>query len=125
MSWFSVFFARMNKLTYLFLGCAALASAGCSKKDDATPTTTQPKDYQVEYRVSSTTTTLSNVTLPATYSFTRNMKLGDSSLLLASIPGGTASSNITVTILLDGKQVKSETGTGVRAQAVPVWVIGE
>lgn len=65
--------------------------------------------------------------LPTSYSFKRTMKIGDSSLLLASIPsaGSTASSNITVSILLDGKEVKKETGTGVGAQTVPVWVIGQ
>lgn len=130
----------MKKLAYLLLTCAALASTSCSKNSEPAPTIT-PKDYQVEYRISSTsdlvadyvsytnatggTTTLSAVPLPATYSFTRNMKLGDSSTLLASVPGATAGSNVTVSILLDGKEVKKETGTGARAQAVPVWVIGQ
>lgn len=130
----------MKKLAYLLLSCAALATASCSKDNEPAPFV-GPKDYKVEYRVSSTnalvadyvsytnatggTTTLSNVALPATYTFTRNMKQGDSSTLLASIPGGTAASNITVSILLDGKEVKKETGTGVGAQAVPVWVIGQ
>lgn len=130
----------MKKLAYLLLSCAALASTSCSKDKDPTATIA-PKDYQVEYRVSSTsdlvadyvsytnatggTTTLNNVALPATYSFTRNMKQGDSSTILASVPGAIAGSNVTVSILLDGKEVKKETGTGVRAQAVPVWVIGQ
>jgi hypothetical protein len=130
----------MKKLAYLLLSCAALATASCSKdKGGATPTIT-PKDYQVEYRISSTsdlvadyvsytnetggTTTLNAVPLPASYSFKRNMKQGDSSTILASVPGATAGSNVTVSILLDGKEVKKETGTGVKAQAVPVWVIG-
>ncbi|MGI4734263.1 MAG: MmpS family transport accessory protein [Janthinobacterium lividum] len=133
----------MKRLTYLLLCCAALAAASCSKDNETSPSTfVQPKDYQVEYRVSSTsdpiakhisytnatggTTDLDNVPLPASYSFTRNMKQGDNSLLLANIPaGGTAASNITVSILLDGKEVKKETGTGTTAQAVPVWVIGQ
>lgn len=133
----------MKRLTYLLLSCAALAASSCSKDNETSPSTfVQPKDYQVEYRVSSTsdpiakhisytnatggTTDLDNVPLPASYSFTRNMKQGDSSLLLANIPaGGTAASNITVSILLDGKEVKKETGTGTAAQAVPVWVIGQ
>ena len=130
----------MKKLAYLLLSCAALATTSCSKENENSPTI-GPKDYKVEYRVSSTsdpvsdyvsytnatggTTTLNNVALPATYSFTRNMKRGDSSTILASIPGGTAASNITVSILLDGQEVKKETGNGVGAQAVPVWVIGQ
>jgi len=133
----------MKRLAYLLLSCATLVATSCSKDDTATPNNIQPKDYKVEYRVSSTTNAeadyisytnatggtsdLRNVPLPASYSFTRNMKIGDSSLLLASIPstGSTAASNITVSILLDGKEVKKETGTGVGAQAVPVWVIGQ
>ena len=133
----------MKRLIYLLLSCTALATASCSKDNETSPSTfVQPKDYQVEYRVSSTsdpiakhisytnatggTTDLDNVPLPASYSFTRTMKQGDSSLLLANIPaGGTAASNITVSILLDGKEVKKETGTGTTAQAVPVWVIGQ
>jgi hypothetical protein len=133
----------MKRLTYLLLSCATLAATSCSKNSEPAPTTfVGPKDYQVEYRVSSTsdvvakhvsytnatggTTDLDNVPLPASYSFKRNMKQGDSSLLLANIPaGGTAASNITVSILLDGKEVKKETGTGTSAQAVPVWVIGQ
>ncbi|MBC6992173.1 hypothetical protein [Hymenobacter sp. BT491] len=128
----------MKRLTYLLLSGLTLATAGCSK-DGATPTGT--KEYQVEYRISSTTahlsdyisydnesggtTTLSNVPLPATYRFKRTMKQGDHLSLLASLDGGTAASEITAAILLDGREVKKETGRGADAQAVPVYVIGQ
>jgi hypothetical protein len=131
----------MKKLAYLLLSCAALATASCSKDKGGASPTIAPKDYQVEYRITSTsdlvadyvsytnatggTTTLNAVPLPASYSFTRNMKQGDSSTMLASVPSATGGGNVTVSILLDGKEVKKETGTGVRAQAVPVWVIGQ
>jgi hypothetical protein len=129
----------MKRLTYLLLSCAAMATAtGCSK-DDALPT--GPTEYQVEYRISSTTaplsdyisydnesggtTTVNNVPLPATYRFKRTMKRGDHLSLLASLDGGTASSEITAAILLDGREMKKETGRGANAQAVPVYVIGQ
>ncbi|MBC6609069.1 hypothetical protein H8B13_19780 [Hymenobacter sp. BT188] len=127
----------MKRLAYLLLSGATLATASCSK-DDATPT--GPKEYQVEYRVSSPTapvseyisydnesggTTLNNVALPATYRFKRTMKKGDHLSMLASLDGGTATSEITVAILLDGREVKKETGRGTDAQAVPVYVIGQ
>ncbi|MCB2411108.1 hypothetical protein [Hymenobacter lucidus] len=129
----------MKRLTYLLLSGLTLASmAGCSK-DDAIPA--GPKEYQVEYRISSTTapssdyisydnesggsTTLNNVPLPANYRFKRTMKQGDHVGLLASLDGGTSTSEITATILLDGREVKKETGRGADAQAVPVYVIGQ
>jgi hypothetical protein len=127
----------MKRLAYLLLSCAALTT-GCSKDNDATPS--GPKEYQVEYKVTSNapasdyvsytnesggTTTLGTTALPATYRFKRTMKQGDNLTILASIDGGTASSEITCAILLDGKEVKKETGRGIDAQAVPVYVIGE
>lgn len=128
----------MKRLAYLLLSGLTLATASCSK-DDATPT--GPKEYQVEYRISSTTaqlsdyisydnesggtTTLSNVPLPATYRFKRTMKQGDHLSLLASLDGGTAASEITAAILLNGQEVKKETGRGADAQAVPVYVLGQ
>jgi hypothetical protein len=129
----------MKRLAYLLLSSITLATtAGCSK-DDATPK--GPKEYQVEYRVSSPTaptsdyisydnesggtTTLSNVALPATYRFKRTMKQGDHLSVLASLDGGTATSEITAVILLDGREVKKETARGADAQAVPVYVIGQ
>ncbi|UOQ75232.1 hypothetical protein [Hymenobacter cellulosilyticus] len=129
----------MKRLATLLLSCAALATASNCAKDDATPT--GPKEYQVEYRISSTTvqasdyisydnesggtTTVNNVPLPASYRFKRTMKQGDHLSLLASLNGGTAASEITAAILLDGKEVKKETGRGTNAQAVPVYVIGK
>lgn len=127
----------MKRLAYLLLSCAALATS-CSKDNDAAPS--GPKEYQVEYKVTSNapasnylsytnesggSTTLSNTPLPVSYKFKRNMKQGDNLTILASIDGGTAASEITCSILLDGKEVKKETGRGVDAQAVPVYVIGE
>ena len=53
------------------------------------------------------------------------MKQGDHLSLLASLDGGTAASEITASILLDGREVKKETGRGADAQAVPVYVIGQ
>jgi hypothetical protein len=135
----------MKKLAYLLLSCAALSlgTTSCSKNEEPTPVAAAdvPRDYQVEYRVSSSTdlatdylaydnetggtTTLGLVPLPTSYSFKRNMKKGDHLRLLASIPGGTASSEVTVTIFLDGKQVKQDVGRGIKARAVPVYIIGE
>ncbi|GAA3979651.1 hypothetical protein [Hymenobacter antarcticus] len=71
------------------------------------------------------TTTLGTTPLPATYRFERTMKQGDNLTILASIGGGTAASEITCAILLDGKEVKKLTGRGVDASAVPVYVIGQ
>ena len=95
----------------------------------------------MEYRVSSTratsadyvayvnetgaTTTLGTTTLPATFTFKRNMKRGDNLSLTATIPGGTASSEVTTSILLDGKEVKKTSGRGIDARAITVYVIGE
>ena len=129
----------MKRLATLVLSCAALATASSCSKDDATPT--GPKEYQVEYRISSTTapasdyisydnesggtTTVNNVPLPATYRFKRTMKQGAHLSLLASLDGGTAASEITAAILLDGREVKKQTGRGANAQAAPVYVLGQ
>ncbi|MCC3154742.1 hypothetical protein Q3A66_15850 [Hymenobacter sp. BT770] len=129
----------MKRLTYLLLSGLTLTTVASCSKDDATPA--GPKEYQVEYRISSPTaplsdylsydnesggtTTLNNVPLPATYRFKRTMKQGDHLSLLASLDGGTAASEITAAILLDGREVKKETGRGTDAQAVPVYVLGQ
>ena len=71
----------MKRIAYLLLSCAALVTApSCSKDNDASPS--GPKEYQVEYKVTSSapasdylsytnesggTTTLSNTPLPASY----------------------------------------------------------
>jgi hypothetical protein len=44
--------------------------------------------------------------------------------VLASLDGGSAAPEITAAILLDGREVKKQTGRGADAQAVPVYVIG-
>ena len=79
----------MKRLAYLLLSCAALATS-CSKDNDAMPS--GPKEYQVEYKVTSNApvsdylsytnesggnTTLNNTPLPATYRFKRTMKQDD------------------------------------------------
>ena len=78
----------MKRLAYLLLSCAALATS-CSKENDATPS--GPKEYQVEYRVtsnapasdylsytyeSSGNTTLSYTPLPASYCFKHTINRG-------------------------------------------------
>jgi len=129
----------MKRLTYLLLSGLTLATVVSCSKDDAAPT--GPKEFQVEYRITSTTapasdyisydnesggtTTVNNVPLPATYRFKRTMKQGDHLSLLASLTGGTAASEITASILLDGREVKKETGRGANAQAVPMYVLGQ
>ena len=130
----------MKKIAlFLLSGLALVTAPGCSKKNDSDPNVT--KEYQVEYRVSSPnatiaddihytnetggTTMLDNVALPATYKFKRTMKRSDSSLILARLSGGTATSEITASILLDGKEMKKATGRGANAQVVPVYIIGE
>lgn len=134
----------MKNIACLLLTCATLSlgTTACSKSDDpqATPTVA-PKDYQVEYRISSTTaasadyvaygnetgatTTLGTTALPKTFTFKRNMKLGDNLTLSASLPAGTAASEVTTAILLDGKEVKKTTTRGAGTLAVAVYVIGE
>lgn len=129
----------MQRLAYLLLSGLTLATVTSCSKDEATPA--GPKEYQVEYRISSTTaptsdyisydnesggtTTVNNVPLPVTYRFKRTMKQGNHLSLLASLDGGTAASEITASILLDGREVKKETGRGADAQAVPVYVLGQ
>lgn len=129
-----------NTARFLFGLLLTASVVSCSKDDDSTPATGS-KEYQVEYKVTSSTnaqadgiiyanetggnTQLSNVVLPKTYSFKRTMKQGDALSILADIDGGTANSEITASIMLDGKEVKKETGRGESAQAVPVYVIGE
>lgn len=131
----------MKRISCLLLTVAVLASAtSCSKEKDATPA--GPKEYQVAYRISSSTlaqsdfvsytndaggtTILNNVALPASYSFKRTMKQGDHVNVAASISSGApAASDITASILLDGKEVKKETSWGAGAQVAPTYVIGE
>lgn len=133
----------MKKLAYLLLSCATLTlgTVSCSKESDPQSSPTgAPKDYQVEYRVSSTepaadylayanetgaSTTLGTTALPKSFSFKRNMKRGDNLTVSATVPGGTAATEVTTTILLDGKEVKKATARGAGQLAVAVYVIGE
>ena len=133
----------MKKLAYLLLSCATLSlgTVACSKSDEPQATTyAGPKDYQVEYRVSSTeasadyvaygnetgaTTTLATTALPKTFTFKRNMKRADYLTLTTSIAGGTSASEVTSVILLDGKEVKRMTSRGAGSSAIAVYVIGE
>jgi len=80
----------MKRLAFLLLTGVALAtSTSCSNEDDVTPT--GPREYEVDYRVTSTareaafiaytnesggTTALNNIILPVTYKFKRTMRLG-------------------------------------------------
>ena len=128
-------------LRLLTLAMLALSASSCSKSDAPGPGPVAPREYAVEYRVSSpnasaadyvsyhnetgATTTLGTTALPATYSFKRTMKTGDGLSILASLPAGAPTSEITTLILLDGKEVKKATGRGATAQAVSVYVIGE
>ncbi|WP_035566128.1 hypothetical protein [Hymenobacter sp. IS2118] len=75
----------------------------------------------MSYRSETETTTA----LPATYSFKRTMKTGDGLSVLASLPGGPATLDVTTLILLGGKEVKRGTRRGVASQAVSVHVVGE
>lgn len=129
----------MKRFTYLLLLGGATLATSCSKTSDVAPIA--PKEYQVEYRVSSVaapaadyisyenettgTTVLNNVALPASYAFKRTMKQGDHLNILASLKGGTSASEITASILLDGKEVAKQAGRGATAQAVPTYVIGQ
>lgn len=133
----------MKNTAYKFLTLAALAlsAASCSKSDAPQPAPTAgPKDYQVEYRITSTepaadyvayanetgaSTTLGTTPLPKTFTFKRNMKRGDNLTLSATVPGGTAATEVTTAILLDGKEVKKTTTRGTGQLAVAVYVIGE
>ena len=63
--------------------------------------------------------------LPVSYEYMRNMKMTTGTVVSTSLPEGTAASEVTVTILLDGKQVKQVTGRGVQASASTAYVIGE
>lgn len=124
---------------FLLSGLLVTSLASCSDSKKTDPVA--PKEYEVEYRISSTTVTksdfvlytnetggqtqLSGVSLPVSYKFKRTMKLGDATSILASVSSGNASSDITATILLDGQEKKKETGRGQNAQANTVFIIGQ
>lgn len=131
----------MKRLAYLLLTCATLSlgTTACSKSADpqAAPSS-GPKEYQVEYRISSTepaadyvayanetgaNTTLGTTALPKNFTFKRTMKRGDNLNLSASTGTGTAATEVTTAILLDGKEVKKTTARGSGALAVAVFVV--
>lgn len=129
----------MKKSLLALVGLSFLA-ASCSKSgsDDPSPST-GPRSYQVEYRVTSANVSSAQVIyrdetgtekidgiqpLPKTYSFKRTMTAAEpvscGAFLTSTDP---ANATITTTILIDGKQVKTETGTGASAQAISVYLI--
>lgn len=118
----------------LFLSLAALAVApACSGSSNDPAPAAGPKEYNVEYRLTSPTatsldyidyanetggrTTISQIPtpVPATFRFKRTMKLGDAVGFLGSISGGTPSTEVRGIILLDGREMKNEVGRGERA----------
>ena len=137
---------ELMKKTFFLTVLAAIGTSlmsGCSKTNDPMPTaatTSAPRSYQVEYRVTSTTdkeatyfaymnetggtTTLTTLALPAILTFKRTMKPGDHVSFLAALPSTSpATSEMTGEILLDGKQVVTGTGRGAGADANVVYVI--
>lgn len=132
----------MKSFANLLLGSLTfLAVASCSKDDEKVTPTSGPKEYNVEYTISSPNgteadfvlyqnetggnTQLSGVKLPVTYKFKRTMKQGDITSIAASLNNATATSEVTTSILLDGKQVETKTARGAAALATSVYVIGQ
>lgn len=129
----------MKQIIYTLLAGTVLVFSGCGKDDDDNATPSGSREREVEYRVTSPTsgakmnilytnetggfTDLKNVELPKTYKFKRTLKVGDAVNFLAQLQGAGSSSEITGTILLDGTQVKTETGRGNSAQVNIVYVI--
>ncbi|SET07017.1 hypothetical protein [Hymenobacter actinosclerus] len=131
----------MKSFTNLLLGSLTfLAVASCSKDDEKVTPTSGPREYNVEYKITSSTgsqadfvlyynetggqSQFADVKLPVTYKFKRTMKAGDITSIGASLANTTANSEITTTILLDGKQVDTKTarGTGL---ATAIYIIGQ
>ncbi len=121
----------MKKLVYFFSICAALAMAsGCRNEIS--------KQYQVEYLVTSPAaakaqieytnetggeTSLDNQALPKSYKFKRAMKQADIISIVAILNDGKPASEITVAILLDGKEVEKKTSRGVNASVGVIYQI--
>lgn len=127
------------KKRLLMLLMLPLLAGSCSKdSEDATPSN-QPKEYQVEYRVTAvgytqarsiiyrdatgTQITDENVPLPKTYSFKATLKSKDLLSVGAFPPGGSAASSVTCTILLDGKQVGTKSDPGPDPQTVATYLL--
>ena len=130
----------MKTLLYTTLAGSTLVLAACGKDNPAPAPKLVPKEYVVEYRITSTdplasyigydnetgaTITAQRVALPFTNSFKRTMSLGQYVSILASLKGASATSSITGVILLDNKQVKTQTATGPTAEVNLNYVIGE
>lgn len=137
----------MKYAASLLLSCAALvfSATSCSKDSDPQPNVmpTGPREYAVEYRVSSSnaqasteylayinqtggTTTLSSlVTLPATYSFKRTMGVGSGLSVSATLADASATGDLKLQILLDGKVVSESSSKGANSSGVAVYVIGQ
>lgn len=129
----------MKKSFFAALLALPLLAGSCSKdkSDDPTPST-GPKEYQVEYRVTATQATSAQIiyrdatgtevvdqvaALPKTYSFKRTMKQSDVVSCGAFLSGAPASATVTSTLLVDGKQVKTESATGANAQAIAIYLM--
>lgn len=128
----------MKKYLLSLLVLPFLATS-CSKSDSNNAAPSATREYQVEYRITGTNVSSAQLvyrdlsgnqitdglqTLPKSYSFKRTMgpseSIGCGAFLDAAAP---SNATVTAIILLDGKQVKTETGTGANAQAVPVYLI--
>jgi hypothetical protein len=126
------------KKRLLALLAVPLLIVGCSKNNEDPAPSNGPRDYQVKYEVTATKYTAANiiyrdqtgtqvtevgVTLPKTYTFTRNMKAADVVSLGAFPSGGDASYAVTATISLDGKVVSTVNGVGPAPQTVASYII--
>lgn len=116
----------MRQITYALLTSLILVFAGC--KDDDNDTPSGPREREVEYRVSSPNngvtadvtytnetgafTTDDPATLPKSYKFKRTLKANDAISCAASLNSSAPNHELTVTILLDGQQVETQTGRG-------------
>lgn len=128
----------MKQFAYALLTGLTLAFAGC-KKDDDDNTPSGPREREVEYRVTSPNTgvtadiTYTNetgafttedpATLPKTYKFKRTLKSGDGISCSVTLNSSASNNEATVTILLDGQQVATQTGRGGVAYVSLVHVI--
>jgi len=112
----------LRTLSYLGL---VVAMSSCSKSS-VTPSPSA-REYTVEYRVNATGTSTASVvayadqtgnltqitsaSLPASYKFQRTLKSGDGLNIVAAVAAPLISTTITATILLDGKSVKTQSGS--------------
>lgn len=129
----------MKKSFFAALLALPLLVGSCSKddSDDASPST-GPKEYQVEYRVTATQATSAQIiyrdatgtevvdqvaALPKTYSFKRTMTQADVVSCGAFLSSAPASATVTSTLFVDGKQVKTESGSGANAQAIAIYLL--